>query len=404
MKRYALRTWVCPFTGSELSLIPFEETPVELTDEARARLVAHGVDPAEAASAVKEGVLHGGGGYWFPVTNYTPVMLDFPTDMHREFAERHAAKTEVFQSHRMADGQPREGETFVQKSFTRQWDLLNHDNVSFGYTPAQRDEFTKIEFDWPPRVLDRRPLRVLEIGAGSGFETASLERVTRGLVFGFDLNLALVRKGHLLYSNPFINTAIASAFRLPLTPRTFEVVYSNGVLHHTYSTKKAFDSVEEFRREDGVVCIWVYTPEDYTHGVKAQAVYLVENVFQHRVARLPDFWQNLVVRLLTRHMHYKYRKAQSLGHEKWTLKDSEHAVRDRWTPLYAHRHTFKEVITWFQEKGLEYKLIDPVAYEQRIGIPLTGVGIRGAPQAYFDKLARGEDARAGERAVEQATV
>jgi SAM-dependent methyltransferase/uncharacterized protein YbaR (Trm112 family) len=404
MKRYALRTLVCPFTGRALSLAPFEESPVELSGEDERRLLAHGVDPSEARAAVKEGVLYSDGGYWFPVTNYTPVMLDFPTDMHREFERRHAAKTDVFAKCRMADGSPREGELFVQKSFTKEWDLLNHDNVSFGYTPEQRDEFVKLEFDWPPGVLDQSPLKVLEVGAGSGFETASLQRVTGGCVFGFDLNLALVRKGHLLAPNAFINTAVSSAFRLPLRPRTFQVVYSNGVLHHTYSTKEAFDSVERFRAEDGTICIWLYTHEDYVQGIKPQVVYLIENIFQHRVARLPDFWQNMVVKLLTRHMHYTYRKRGNLGRDKWTLKDSEHAVRDRWTPLYAYRHSFKEVIEWFQEKGLTYKLIDTKAYRERVGTDLTGIGIRGASQAYFDRMERADAERPTEAAVGRAAV
>lgn len=405
MKRYALKTLVCPFTRADLSLISFEETPINLTSQQIERCSRLGVDPAEAASAVKEGVLYSErGGKWFPIVNYTPIMLDFPTDMHRDFKERHSSKTDVLTKYEMADGTPRKGELFVQKSFTRQWDLLNHDNISFGYTPEQRDEFIRIEFDWPPKILEQSPLNVLEVGAGSGFETASLERVTGGVIYGFDLNLALVRKGHLLAENPFINTAISSAFRLPLKPRTFQVVYSNGVLHHTYSTKEAFDAVEQFRAEDGMICIWLYTHEDYVQGVKAQLVYLMETIFQPRVARLPDSLQNVVVRILTRHMHYQQRKEGVLGRDKWTYKDSEHAVRDRWTPLYAHRHSFKEVIMWFQDKGLEYKLTDTKAYQEKIGIPLTGVGIRGVPQSYFEKLARNEKTQASERVFQQANV
>jgi SAM-dependent methyltransferase/uncharacterized protein YbaR (Trm112 family) len=405
MKRYALKTLVCPFTQSELSLISFEETAVNLTSQDIERCRRMGIDPAEADSAVKTGVLFSEkSGKWFPIVNYTVVMTDFSTPMHHEFKEQHGSKTDVFTKYGMADGAPREGEMFVQKSFTRQWDLLNHDNVSFGYTPEQRDEFIKIEFDWPPGVLDQSPLKILEVGAGSGFETASLERVTGGCIFGFDLNLALVRKGHLLYSNPFINTAISSAFRLPLVPKTFQVVYSNGVLHHTYSTKEAFDAVEQFRADDGIICIWLYTHEDYVQGIKPQVVYLMESIFQHRVARLPNFWQNMVVKLLTRHYHMKYRKHGELSREKFTLKDSEHAVRDRWTPLYAHRHSFKEVIEWFQEKDLTYKLVDTKAYKERIGIPLTGIGIRGVPQAYFEKLARKQEVKVAKRLTQQANL
>jgi uncharacterized protein YbaR (Trm112 family)/SAM-dependent methyltransferase len=403
MKRYALETLVCPFSHSELELVPFEETPVELTDDDLERCRRHGIDPAAARSAVKEGVLYSdASGRWYPVVNYTPILLDFPTDMHREFRERHAAKSDVLAKYRMADGTPREGELFVQKTFTRQWDLLNHDNISFGFTPEQRDEFVRLELDWPPGLLERSPLKVLEVGAGSGFETASLERVTRGAVFGFDLNLALVRKGHLLAPKPFVNTAISSLFRLPLRERTFQLVYSSGVLHHTYSTKDAFDAVERFRAADGAIYIWLYAREDDNLTRKATVLYLAEEALRPRIARASDFWQNLSVKLMTRYWHRKYKQHGWLGREKWTMKDSEHTVRDRFTALYAYRHSFKEVIQWFQEKGLRYDLIDARAYRERIGIPLTGIGIRGAADAYF---ARGGEGRAAaEREAERVGV
>jgi uncharacterized protein YbaR (Trm112 family)/ubiquinone/menaquinone biosynthesis C-methylase UbiE len=290
MKRYALQTLVCPFTHSQLSLVSFEETPVDLTAEDVERLRLLGINPADADSAVKEGVLYSErSGRWFPVINYTPVLLDFPTGMHRDFRERHASKTDVLKRYEMADGAPREGEQVVQKTFTRQWDLLNHDNISFGFTPELRDEFVKIELDWPPGLLERRPLKVLEVGAGSGFESASLERVTRGAIFGFDLNLALVRKGHLLASNAFINNSVSSLFRLPVRARSFPLVYSSGVLHHTYSTKEAFDAIEQFRAEDGVIYIWVYAREDENITRKGAVLYLAETVFRPRLARAPDF-------------------------------------------------------------------------------------------------------------------
>lgn len=389
MKRYALHTLVCPFTQSTLSLTSFEESPISLSDGDLGRCRQLGIDTREASSAVKEGVLYSHeSGRWFPIVNYTPIMLDFPTDMHDDFQQRHSSKTDVFKNYKMVNGTPREGELFVQKTFTRQWDLLNIDTISFGYTPEQRDKFVELEFDWPPEVLEQGPLNVLEVGCGSGFETASLERVTKGAVFGFDLNLALVRKGHLLSSNAFANTAICSLFRLPLRARTFPVVYSNGVLHHTYSTIEAFDAIEKYRAEDGIICIWVYAREDYVASARQQLRYLSEWVFRPRIARLPEFWQKLVVKFLARRHYQKYKRLGGLSREKWSFKDSEHSVRDTWTALYANRHSFKEVIMWFQDKGLRYELIDAKAYQERLGIELIGIGIRGASEAYFDKIAR----------------
>lgn len=389
MKRYALNTLVCPFTGSDLSLVSFEETPILLTNQDVERCDRLGIDAGEASSAVKEGILYSEQSRkWFPIVNYTPIMLDFPTGMHDEFRQRHGSESKILTDFEMVDGTPREGELFIQRSFTREWDLLDLDNISFGYTPELRDEFVKLELDWPLGLLERGPLKILEVGAGSGFETASLERVTEGVVFGFDLNLALVRKGHLLFSNAFVNTAISSLFRLPLRPRSFPMVYSSGVLHHTYSTKDAFDSIEQFRTEDGVIYIWVYALEDFNKTANATGWYLVELFLRPRIARLRDRLQNLAVKVLT-HLQYRYvdRRPGAFGFEKWTWKDSEHLARDRWTPLFAHRHSFKELMMWFEDKGLIHKFIDGKSYGQTIGMPLTGIGIRGAPQSYFAKLA-----------------
>ena len=392
MKRHALETLVCPFTQSKLSLVSFEETRLELTAEQVERCRRLQINPLDAGNAVKEGILYSEeSGKWFPIVNYTPILLDFPTDMHRHFKDRYSSKTDVFTRYKMADGEPRKGELFVQRSFTKEWDLLNLDNISFGYTPEMRDVFVKLELDWPPGMLDQRPLKVLEVGAGSGFETASLERVTGGTVFGFDLNLALVRKGHLLYPNPFINTAISSLFRLPLRPHTFQLVYSSGVIHHTYSTKEAFDAIEQYRADDGVIYIWVYAIEDYTKDGQSIAMLVAEKFLRPRIALASDFWQNFAVKVLTRLQYRVDMRYGKLGRDKWTLKDSEHSVRDRWTPLYAYRHSFKEVIMWFQEKGFAYELIDAKAFRERMGVALTGIGVRGATQAYFDKIAQHED-------------
>ena len=43
-------------------------------------------------SAVEEGILYSEqGGYWYPIINFIPVLLDFPVDLHADFRERHAS-------------------------------------------------------------------------------------------------------------------------------------------------------------------------------------------------------------------------------------------------------------------------------------------------------------------------
>ncbi len=53
------------------------------------------------------------------------------------------------------------------------------------------------------------------------------------------------------------------------------------------------------------------------------------------------------------------------------------SARDRWTPFYAHRHRFNEVLRWFSELGLEARPVDPVTVQAVLPVPLAGIGIRG---------------------------
>jgi hypothetical protein len=54
--------------------------------------------------------------------------------------------------------------------------------------------------------------------------TPCLEKVTGARIFGLDLNLTLLQKGHVLADNPFVNNTIASLYRLPVRHKCFDIV------------------------------------------------------------------------------------------------------------------------------------------------------------------------------------
>jgi SAM-dependent methyltransferase/uncharacterized protein YbaR (Trm112 family) len=378
MKRYCLSDLICPLSGEPLQLIAIKEKQLDLGASDKALLARHGIAEQDAKSAVEEGILYSEQGrYWYPIVNFIPVLLDFPVDLHADFRERRASGYPVLTSLKAPDGTPREGELVVQRTFTREWSLIDLDVISFGLTPQQRDFFISLELDWPPGILERSKLRVLEVGCGSGFESESLHRVTRSPILGFDLNLALLQKGHLLADNPFINNSICSLYRLPLRPKSFDIVYSSGVLHHTHSTVEGLKEILKFRRDDGLIYVWVYAREDSDYSLRARAQWLLEDIFRPRIARLPQFWQNLVVEFLARRHYRMYKRAGGYNPDKWRYKDSQHFIRDLWTPLFAHRQSFNEMIRLFLDLGMEYRLIDPKQYFDHMHWPLIGIGIRG---------------------------
>jgi hypothetical protein len=171
--------------------------------------------------------------------------------------------------------------------------------------------------------------------------------------------------------------AVASLFRIPARPKSFDIVYSSGCLHHTWSTKVAFDAICEFCREDGFIYIWVYALEDSARTIYMRMEWSFEEIVRPRLARLPDALQNLIVGIFARYMYWWYKRHGAHNRERWTLQNAEHAVRDRWMPLYAHRHSIHDVIAWFDEKRLDFKPVNSGAFLAYFKTPLIGIGMRG---------------------------
>ena len=98
---------------------------------------------------------------------------------------------------------------------------------------------------------DVRDAVVLDAGCGSGQLTESVARLGARAVIGIDVNTAIespfARCRHL--SNMHVVQADISA--LPFRPGAFDLVWSNGVIHHTPKPLQAFESLARRVRTGG---------------------------------------------------------------------------------------------------------------------------------------------------------
>ena len=199
-------------------------------------------------------------------------------------------------------------------------------------------------------------------------------------VFGTDLNLSLLDSGPALDREPLVHTVIASLFALPFPRREFDVVYSHGVLHHTFSTSAAFASIADYAAPGGTLSIWVYAKADFQGSRRLRLSARAERVFRPVVAGAPKGVQSVVAHALSVPHFVRYR-LRGRNREQWRFKNSLHSMRDRWTPRYAHRHEPDEVEGWFRAQGYAPVAADAAAYQRRFGIPLIGIGRRGSRRA-----------------------
>ena len=320
---------------------------------------------------------------WYPVMDYIPVMLTFSTRVHRVFAARHADKLKAIADFTPPRQKAMPGERSVQETFSDEWGLIKEDDLSFVFTAEDLVELNRQVWLQPLQATRDQYRTVLNVGVGIGQETMALQKaVGNAEIVGVDLNFALLQRGRATRDIPGFHLVIASLFHLPFRPASFDLVYSQGVIHHTYSTKAAFDAISRFVREDGHLLIWVYALDSHLlpkgfKGFILRWKLSAEKVFRPLVSRSPSPVRDVIFWVITTGLH-PFLKRTVRRRDQWTWKNSNHGLRDWLSPRYAWRHGYNEVMEWFED--IDYKIAgvqSPKTYRRLFLKQLYGVGILG---------------------------
>lgn len=372
----------CPVCKNVLELVPFQEETVRLSAASRPSTRRHDACPEQDLSVIKEGVLLCAKcKVWYPIAGYVPVMLIFKTTFHERFAKRHASHVHEIEGYILPKWQPETGERDIQRTFTEEWDTLQSDDLCWTYT---KDELKLVHqkafLKWPetpPPNLES----ILNVGVGFGAEAEALFDISGAEVFGVDLNFSLLQSGAVFLRKPYIHLMVASLFHLPFEPSSFDLVYSVGVLHHTYSTYEAFKAISSYVKPGGQIFIWLYAIEDIIYkgglaGFFITAFHLTQVVGRPILSRSPSWIRNAVISLLSIVLHPLF--WMNAEHKKmWKLKNTNHTLRDAYTPRFRHSHGFNEVVEWFETLGFACELPSPLTYRKLFGKRFYGIGLLG---------------------------
>ena len=249
--------------------------------------------------------------------------------------------------------------------------------MTFGYTHQEREDYWRLELACPNWAHSSPQSKLINHRCGIGREALSLRNVTgRGSVRHRSEFVASEQRAEVP-AQAVRSHGHRVAIRAPYEKKFFDIVYSHGVLHHTYSTKDAMEAVYRHKNDAGMIYIWLYAQEDFAKNLILIRSHVFETICREKNLCLPSFLQNIVVHLFAWEYHWRQKRI-GYNRDKWKYKNSLHMMRDRWTCRYAHRHSFHEVMCWFLEKGLDYQLVNSLAYHKRFGFPLIGIGIRAA--------------------------
>ncbi|HOW96673.1 MAG TPA: methyltransferase domain-containing protein [Kiritimatiellia bacterium] len=267
---------------------------------------------------------------------------------------------------------------------------------AFGFKWAKRDTYDTPEFrafaaEWYSRKYgfgDEAAMarffagrgRILDVGCGSAFSSALYLRHPawsgRAMWVGADISSAVDVAQERLRDVANTHFVQADALQLPFADGAFDTVFSEGVLHHTPSTRAALLSAARVVARGGEFLFYVYRKkaplreyaDDYIRG---QIAPLTDEQAWEAMRSLTRFGQALAelkasvtvpedVPLLgiragaydiQRLLYYDVVKMY--WNAKLSFEENVHVNFDWYRPRYAHRQTAEEVRAWCAEAGLE---------------------------------------------------
>ena len=218
--------------------------------------------------------------------------------------------------------------TKIQSDFYNDVKFPNYDDVEdFGslLNKSRRSIFAK-------KLDDEIPMgsNILEAGCGTGQMSIVLSRYARQ-IYGIDLS-----KGSLIEAKQFINSNNIKSvhlfrmniFKLFFEENTFDVIISNGVLHHTYNPKLAFSKLVRVLKPGGIIVIGLY----HRYGR------IIQKIRQSLIKNFGDSFKFLDKRF----------------REKISDKKKYAWFLDQYKNPSETTHTYLEVLNWFKVENIEF--------------------------------------------------
>jgi SAM-dependent methyltransferase len=263
------------------------------------------------------------------------------------------------------------GQAQVQEAFDYEHRRF-HDSEHTLFGSQLVDQFLA-NVDLPAEFFRGR--RCVDIGCGSGRWTYALAELGAEVV-AVDLTSGGVESLYgELGDRPNVTIAQADIFALPFAPETFDFVMSWGVLHHTPSTKQAFDRIVPLVRPGGTLYVMIYDVDqgrtDRGTNIVRWLLRRVSPERRYKLCRYLIIEDNMErYNFLSKHMIVAYYDPETSPLKRETL---QFGLYDAYSPRYNWLHSEDEVTGWFRSSGFsEVSVIDS---------PQGSVQVRGIREA-----------------------
>lgn len=327
-----------------------------------------------AGGDISAGLLSCECGSAFPVWRGVPrMLLPFRRTLPRGFLSQ-------FQDRLLEDSPQLLYEDKAQRSvkaysFDTQWSMYEYGEVTWELDLATRVRYFYEYLQVAPRSLNRA--LVLDAGCGNGTLTAGIA-ASGPEVIGMDYSETVERAerekarfaGAAAERVHYVQADIQSP---PFSPETFDIIYSDGVLHHTANTETSFKTLVPLVKHGGRYFVWLYRNDaSPMFNAKLKTAKALQRIL--RPLPLPALKYLcfsgaailvLRLRLLALFGNHKRRIVP--------LRLKAVNLFDTLTPRFYHLHTPAEVHSWFASAGFPGAIESSIPTLSHGGFGMLGV-------------------------------
>ena len=234
-----------------------------------------------------------------------------------------------------------EGQTV--RAFERQWRRYGGLRRIFGKDPrAMAANLVGARMGGRIDAAWYRGKTVLDAGCGHGRYLAAFASLGARVV-GLDIGTGPEEAGVPL-DDPRIAVVQGSVLEAPFRDASFDLVFSDGVIHHTPDAHAAYRELARLVKPGGALYVWVYPREGFLRELVFGAARAVTTRLPGPVVR----WLSFAAAPLT--LFVRSYSGTQLGRATWA--ECAQVIHDWIAPPLQSHHTWEEVAGWAAEAGL----------------------------------------------------
>tara|TARA_Y100000589_G_scaffold94579_1_gene89333 strand:+ start:1559 stop:2530 length:972 start_codon:yes stop_codon:yes gene_type:complete len=258
----------------------------------------------------------------------------------------------------------------TKNAFSTQWKILSKGGFEKNTIYSQEEPEELNEFKKTFDIENWSQLNgklILDAGCGSGRLTSNLaQKAKDSTVIGIDISDGAVIANELAMKSTNHHVVQCDINYLPFRKELFNMIWSQGVIHHTPNTYKSFKKLLEIIHSNGQIYILLYP--NYIFGPYR----FIRDIFWKSYL-IPKRWLYLLCWIIALPLYLCFYLKETIFLNKKTKKNKTKlrtvvfSLFDNLAPEYQHRHSKAEVSRWFLDNKItEYKFVDDLGVVGRI--------------------------------------